>query len=71
MIELKSPAEIERMHTTGQFVAEVLAEVGELAAVGVNLLDLEHHARRRIRDAAPSPATGTTPRRSAAARSAT
>lgn len=50
MIELKSPAEIERMHVTGQFVAQILSEVGELADVGVNLLDLEHHVRKRIRD---------------------
>jgi methionyl aminopeptidase len=49
MIELKSPAEIERMHTTGQFVAQVLSELGELADVGVNLLDLEHHVREQIR----------------------
>jgi methionyl aminopeptidase len=49
MIELKSPAEIERMHTTGQFVAQILAELSELADVGVNLLDLEHHVRSRIR----------------------
>jgi methionyl aminopeptidase len=49
MIELKSPAEIERMHTTGQFVAQVLSELGKLADVGVNLLDLEHHVRSRIR----------------------
>jgi methionyl aminopeptidase len=49
MIELKSPAEIERMHTTGQFVARILSEVSELADVGVNLLDLEHHVRGRIR----------------------
>jgi methionyl aminopeptidase len=48
MIELKSPAEIERMHVTGQFVAQVLSQVGELADVGVNLLDLEHHARDLI-----------------------
>lgn len=34
MVELKSPAEIERMHVTGQFVADVLAEFGELADVG-------------------------------------
>jgi len=52
MIELKSPAEIERMHTTGQFVAQVLSELGELADVGVNLLDLEHHVRGRIRERA-------------------
>jgi methionyl aminopeptidase len=50
MIELKSPAEIERMHTTGQFVAQILSELGELADVGVNLLDLEHHVRNRIRE---------------------
>jgi methionyl aminopeptidase len=50
VIELKSAAEIERMHVTGQFVAQVLAELAEVAAVGVNLLDLEHHARRMIRE---------------------
>jgi methionyl aminopeptidase len=49
MIELKSPAEIERMRTAGQFVAQVLSELGELADVGVNLLDLEHHVRNQIR----------------------
>ncbi|MFJ8916566.1 type I methionyl aminopeptidase [Amycolatopsis sp. NPDC102389] len=48
MIELKTPAEIERMHVTGRFVAEVLTEVGDLADVGVNLMDLEHHARGMI-----------------------
>lgn len=48
MIELKTPAEIELMHTTGRFVAEVLSEVGRLADVGVNLMDLEHHARGMI-----------------------
>jgi methionyl aminopeptidase len=45
VIELKTPAEIDRMAVTGQFVAEVLTEVGAMADVGVNLLDLEHHAR--------------------------
>ncbi|MFF4242186.1 type I methionyl aminopeptidase [Actinomadura geliboluensis] len=49
MIELKTPAEIERMHVTGRFVAEVLSEVSRLAAVDVNLLDLEHHARAMIK----------------------
>ena len=48
MIELKTPTEIGRMHVTGQFVAQVLTELAELADVGVNLLDLEHHARRLI-----------------------
>ena len=50
MIELKTPAEIERMHEAGRFVAHVLTELGERAAVGVNLLDLEQHARQLIRE---------------------
>ncbi|MEV4342962.1 type I methionyl aminopeptidase [Actinoplanes sp. NPDC049596] len=49
MIELKSPAEIGRMHVTGRFVGEVLAEVSASAAPGVNLLDLEHQARELIK----------------------
>jgi len=48
MIELKTPAEITKMHVTGQFVAQVLTELQDLADVGVNLLELEHHVRRRI-----------------------
>ncbi|MEV4161996.1 type I methionyl aminopeptidase [Nonomuraea dietziae] len=48
MIELKTPAEIQRMHVAGRFVAEVLSEVGRLADVGVNLLDLERHVRGMI-----------------------
>lgn len=48
MIELKTPAEIERMQVTGRFVAEILTEVGRIADVGVNLLDLEHHVRDMI-----------------------
>ncbi|MFI6099887.1 type I methionyl aminopeptidase [Lentzea sp. NPDC051213] len=45
MIELKTPAEIEKMHVTGRFIGEVLDELSSVAAVGVNLLDLELHAR--------------------------
>ena len=48
MIELKSADEVDRMAVTGRFVGELLAELSEVAAVGVNLMDLEHHARRRI-----------------------
>ena len=48
MMELKSAAEIERMATTGRFVAEVLTELSRRADVGVNLLDLERHARAMI-----------------------
>ena len=50
MIELKEPAEIARMAVTGQFVGELLAELAGLADVGVNLMDLEHHARGRIKE---------------------
>jgi len=50
VIELKSPDQIERMGVTGRFVGEVLAELGEIAEVGVDLMDLEHHARRRIKE---------------------
>ncbi|MFF0488343.1 type I methionyl aminopeptidase [Nocardia sp. NPDC004068] len=50
MVELKSRAEIERMRVTGRFVADVLSELRERAQVGVNLLDLEKHVRRRIQE---------------------
>ncbi|MEV8508872.1 type I methionyl aminopeptidase [Actinoplanes sp. NPDC051475] len=50
MIELKSAEEIARMAVTGRFVGELLAELGGAAAVGVNLMDLEHQARRRIKE---------------------
>lgn len=49
MIELKTDVEIARMRTTGRFVAEVLAELGAMADVGVNLLDLEHRARDMVK----------------------
>jgi methionyl aminopeptidase len=38
------------MAVTGQFVGELLAELRDVAAVGVNLMDLERHARRRIKE---------------------
>ncbi|MEV6845806.1 type I methionyl aminopeptidase [Actinoplanes sp. NPDC051411] len=50
MIELKSAEEIGRMAVAGRFVGELLAELGGVAAVGVNLMDIEHHARRRIKE---------------------
>ncbi|MCV7289101.1 type I methionyl aminopeptidase [Mycolicibacterium wolinskyi] len=48
MIELKTADEIERMRVTGAFVAEVLTELSGIAGIGVNLLDLERHARGMI-----------------------
>ena len=50
MIELKSAEEIERMAVTGRFVGELLAELSGVAGVGVDLMDIEHHARRRIKE---------------------
>jgi methionyl aminopeptidase len=50
VIELKAPGEIARMAVTGQFVGELLAELGGVADVGVNLLEIEQHARRRIKE---------------------
>lgn len=49
MIELKTAAEIEKMRVTGRFVAEVLSTLSGLAEIGVNLLDLEHHARDMVK----------------------
>ena len=71
MIELKSPTEIHRMQLTGNFVAQVLTELSELADVGVNLLELEHHARSRIHQRGAQSCYWITPRPLATARSAT
>lgn len=50
MIELRTPAEIDQMRAAGRFVAEVLTELKAASDVGVNLLDLDAHAHRLIRD---------------------
>jgi methionyl aminopeptidase len=50
VIELKSADEVARMAVAGKFVGELLAELSGVAAVGVNLMDIEHHARRRIKE---------------------
>jgi methionyl aminopeptidase len=49
MIELRSPAEIERMHVAGVFVASVVTATAEASAVGVNLLELDAIAHEMIR----------------------
>jgi methionyl aminopeptidase len=49
-VELKTPAEIESMRITGAFIAELLDDLQSRAHVGVNLLDLEHRARKLIAD---------------------
>ncbi|MEY9873567.1 methionyl aminopeptidase [Streptacidiphilus sp. MAP12-33] len=50
VIEYKTDQAIERMAVTGRFVAETLAELGALVRPGVNLLDLERRARRRVEE---------------------
>jgi methionyl aminopeptidase len=50
MIDLKTPDEINHMAVTGQFVGELLHELSTHADVGVNLMDIEHHARTRINE---------------------
>ncbi|HWA64865.1 MAG TPA: type I methionyl aminopeptidase [Mycobacteriales bacterium] len=50
MIECKTAAEIDKMAVTGRFVGETLQTLADQAEPGVNLMDLEHHARRLIAD---------------------
>ena len=50
MIELKTAAEIDKMAVTGEFVAETLATLAIEAQPGVNLMQLEHHARTLVSD---------------------
>ncbi len=51
MIELKTPAEIDKMAVTGRFVAKTLTELSETAEPGMNLMHLEKLARKLIEDA--------------------
>ncbi|MFT4028659.1 MAG: type I methionyl aminopeptidase [Protaetiibacter sp.] len=51
MIELRTPAEIERMRAAGRFVASVLEATRDAADVGVNLLELDALAHEMIRTA--------------------
>jgi len=50
MIELKTAQEIDKMAVTGEFVAQTLATLSAEAHPGVNLMQLEHHARTLIAD---------------------
>jgi methionyl aminopeptidase len=49
VIELRTPAEIERMRVAGTFVASVLDATAAASAVGVNLLELDRIAHEMIR----------------------
>jgi methionyl aminopeptidase len=50
VIELKTPAEIDKMAVTGEFVAQTLATLSGEVRPGVNLMQLEHHARTLVAD---------------------
>ncbi len=49
MIELKSPAEIEKLRRANQVVAETLSELRTMIRPGVSTLELEERARELIR----------------------
>jgi len=48
VIELKTADEIDKMAVTGEFVAQTLATLSAEAEPGVNLMQLEHHARTLV-----------------------
>ena len=50
MIELKTADEIDKMAVTGEFVAQTLATLANEAEPGVNLMQLENHARSLVSD---------------------
>ncbi|KAA0102141.1 type I methionyl aminopeptidase [Mycolicibacterium sp. P1-18] len=50
MIELKTAEEIDAMGVTGRFVAETLATLSSEARPGVDLMQLELHARQLVSD---------------------
>jgi methionyl aminopeptidase len=56
VIVCKSAAEIERMRTANALVADVLAELAELAKPGVTTADLDEAAERLVRAAGAEPA---------------
>ncbi len=49
MIELRTPAEIERLRVAGEFVGSVITATAAASAVGVNLLELDALAHDMIR----------------------
>ncbi len=55
MVELKSPAELERMRTAGRVVKQILTEVRSAAGPGVTLLDLNERAAKIMREHNASP----------------
>jgi methionyl aminopeptidase len=56
VIVCKSPAEIERMRSANQLVADVLAELAAMVAPGVTTADLDRAAETLVRAAGAEPA---------------
>jgi methionyl aminopeptidase len=56
VIEIKSPAEVARMHRASLIVAEILAEIAELTRPGVTTRDLDRAAEQRIARRGAQPA---------------
>ena len=56
MIVCRSAAEIERLRTANQFVAEVLQQLEAAVAPGVSTADLDRLAERLVRDGGAEPA---------------
>lgn len=56
MVQLKSPAEIEKLRRAGRYVAQVLDEVAELVKPGATTLDLDRFAEKRCKDFGVKPA---------------
>lgn len=55
-IELKSPAEIQKMRTAGKLLRQVFNEVGKMVAPGVTTAELDRKARELIEAAGARPA---------------
>lgn len=55
-VELKTPAEIEKMRVAGRLLRQVFNEVAKLVAPGVTTADLDRRARSLIEDAGARPA---------------
>jgi methionyl aminopeptidase len=50
VVELKTEAEIAKMRRAGRAVASILRDLRGMVTVGVNLLDIEHHARKLVQE---------------------
>ena len=56
MVQLKSPAEIEKMRRACSIVAQVLSEIEELVKPGISTLDLDLFAQTRTKELGAKPA---------------